>query len=337
MPRSSLAIALSILLSLASVHLLFGQDDTHGLWAAYYNNRDFSGPAVTRIDPQINFDWGYDSPDPAIGADNFSVRWVGQIEALYTETYTFTTNADNGIRLWIDRQLIVDDWSDHPLREASGRINLNAGQRYVIQVEYYEADGGAIAEIYWSSASQAKEIIPGEQLYLGDLTEDDVLAPLPTATPVSYSIAATNRVNARSCPQLDCEVQAVIAPNTQISVFDVVEGDTVSDNDQWLRVIYNGELVYVHSSLAEQIAAPTATTTIDANNPVIYTVQNEQQVNMRACAAMRCEVVAVVSPGDSLAVVDIRGDWLAVLLPDGQIGYIVAALARPEATATPAA
>ncbi|MEH2026811.1 PA14 domain-containing protein, partial [Nostoc sp.] len=58
-----------------------------GLKAEYYDNIDFTNLKVTRTDPTVNFIWGAGSPDPSIGADTFSARWTGQVEAKYSETY----------------------------------------------------------------------------------------------------------------------------------------------------------------------------------------------------------------------------------------------------------
>ena len=74
----------------------------NGLLGEYYNNSDLTELVLTRIDPEIDFmDWGTGSPDPAIGPDSFSVRWMGQIEADFDETYTFNVVKDDGARLWI--------------------------------------------------------------------------------------------------------------------------------------------------------------------------------------------------------------------------------------------
>jgi len=156
-----------------------------GLLGDYYDNMDFTNLKVTRIDPTIDFDWGNGSPDPSIGVDTFSVRWTGHVKPLYSETYTFYTTTDDGVRLWVDNTLIVDKWVDQGPTEWSGTISLTAGTKYDIKMEYYENTGGAAAQLRWSSASQAKEIIPASQLYP---TAEAPNAPSDlTATTVSSS------------------------------------------------------------------------------------------------------------------------------------------------------
>jgi PKD repeat protein/glucose/arabinose dehydrogenase len=136
-----------------------------GLKAEYYHHRDLTDPALVRFDPTVNFNWGGGSPDPAIYRDTFSVRWTGQVEARYSETYTFYTNSDDGVRLWVNGMPIIDNWTDHAPTENSGTIALLAGQRYEIRMEFYENGGGAVAQLSWSSMSQTREIVPQSQLF----------------------------------------------------------------------------------------------------------------------------------------------------------------------------
>jgi RHS repeat-associated protein len=135
-----------------------------GLRAEYFNSLDFTNPVTTRTDATVNFDWGTGSPGGGVGADNFTVRWTGQVTPQYSETYTFYTLTDDGVRLWVNNQLIIDNWTDHGPTEDSGQITLQAGQSYQIRMEFYERGGGAVAKLSWSSASQAKEIIPASRL-----------------------------------------------------------------------------------------------------------------------------------------------------------------------------
>jgi hypothetical protein len=136
-----------------------------GLTGNYYDNMDFTVLRVTRVDPTINFDWGTGSPDPSIGIDTYSVRWTGQIEPLFSETYTLYTETDDGVRLWINNVLVIDRWLDQGPTEWSGTVALSAGQRYDVRMDYYENGGGAVARLRWSSASQIKQIVPQSQLY----------------------------------------------------------------------------------------------------------------------------------------------------------------------------
>ena len=135
-----------------------------GLTGQYFHNADHTGLAVERIEA-VDFNWGAGSPAPGIDADSFSMRWIGQIEAKFSETYTLRTVSDEGVRLWIDGQLLIDNWNPHSLRTDSANIALVAGPRYDIHLEYYEGSGQARMQLLWSSASQSLEIVPATQLY----------------------------------------------------------------------------------------------------------------------------------------------------------------------------
>ncbi len=136
-----------------------------GVRADYFKGRNLSNLALTRIDPQINFNWS-GAPDEAVGEDNFSVRWTGEVEAAFTETYTFYTNSDDGVRLWVDGQQLVNNWTDHDNTENSGNIDLAAGQTYNVVMEYYDNEGVGVAELRWSSPSTPKDFVPQGALSL---------------------------------------------------------------------------------------------------------------------------------------------------------------------------
>ncbi|MEH2322498.1 MAG: PA14 domain-containing protein [Nostoc sp.] len=137
----------------------------NGLKAEYYDNIDFTNLKQTRTDATVNFNWGTGSPDPSIGAETFSARWTGQVEAKYSETYNFYSTADDGVRLWVNGQQIINKFVDQSATESSGAIALVAGQKYDIKLEYYENTRDAVSRLSWSSSSQSKEIIPQSQLY----------------------------------------------------------------------------------------------------------------------------------------------------------------------------
>ncbi len=137
-----------------------------GVRADYYNGMAFESHVLTRTDPQINFDWADTSPDATVSADSFSARWTGEVEAAFTETYTFYTNSDAGVRLWVDGERLVNNWTDHTITENSGNIELVAGNLYNVRMEYYENTGPAVAQLLWSSLRTPKQAIPQAALSL---------------------------------------------------------------------------------------------------------------------------------------------------------------------------
>lgn len=117
----------------------------------YYNTRDLTGARVlVRDDPAINFDWGGASPGPGINADNFSARWTNLVW-FDAGTYRFTMRVDDGGRLWIDNALVLDYWVEQPSTAYIVDRTLAAGY-YSIRMEYFEAGGGALAQLSWARA-----------------------------------------------------------------------------------------------------------------------------------------------------------------------------------------
>lgn len=112
--------------------------------AQYYNNITLSGtPVLTRAEAMINNNWGTGSPDPSVNVDNFSVRW-SKFAYFDSNTYTFAATGDDGIRLYIDGQLVVDKWVDQGTSRYYIDKSMTAGNHYIVY-EYYEKGGGATA------------------------------------------------------------------------------------------------------------------------------------------------------------------------------------------------
>ncbi len=137
-----------------------------GLKGTYFSNKNFSGIEATRNDPTVDFTWT-GAPGPAgIDADDFSVRWEGRVEAVYSEYYTFFVTADDGAKLWIDNQLICGRVNySASNKQIKGRVLLSAGQRYNIRLEFMEGSGTAQVKLEWSSVSQSRQVIPTARLY----------------------------------------------------------------------------------------------------------------------------------------------------------------------------
>lgn len=137
-----------------------------GLKGQYYNGTAFNTIVNTRTDAQINFNWGIGSPMSSVGTNDFSVRWTGKVVPRHTQAYTFTATCDDGVRLWIDGQQILNFWGSNlnTPRSATTPI-LTAGQPTDIKMEYYEGAGGASAKLEWQSTSQSREVVPQSQLY----------------------------------------------------------------------------------------------------------------------------------------------------------------------------
>ncbi|MFF2483090.1 PA14 domain-containing protein [Paenibacillus sp. NPDC058071] len=141
-------------------------EPVNGLKGEYFNNDDLTDKKFERVDSQIDFDWGYGSPHELIDPETYSVRWTGKIQPAYTDYYTFHATVDDGVRLWINDQLIIDRWDLSDIAEFTGSIHLNAGQKYDIRMEYFNRPGYGFSRLEWSSELQNKEIIPTSALFL---------------------------------------------------------------------------------------------------------------------------------------------------------------------------
>jgi N-acetylneuraminic acid mutarotase len=134
-----------------------------GLTGQYYDNQDLTNLKVTRVDPTVNFYWGTGSPDASVGSDTFSARWTGFVQPQYSQLYRFYVDGNNGVRLWVNDQLIIDRWTD-AYGEVSGTINLQASVKVPIKLEFFEYSGSANAKLSWSSSSRSKQVIPTSAL-----------------------------------------------------------------------------------------------------------------------------------------------------------------------------
>lgn len=137
-----------------------------GLTAEYFGDKAMTKLLMTRTDPTINLNLSATQP-PAAGlpATGYAIRWTGQVQATQTAAYTFSTMSDDGVRLTVNGQTLINDWTDHAPRQGNGTIQLVAGQKYSIQMDYYQNAGGAVAQLFWSNPQTAKQLVPTGQLY----------------------------------------------------------------------------------------------------------------------------------------------------------------------------
>lgn len=117
--------------------------------ATYWNNLNLSGnPALEREEVSLDHDWGSGSPHNVVDAENFSARWTRNIN-FSAGTYRFTATTDDGMRVWVDNNQIIDVWYDSQEHAISADLYLTGGDHFV-QVEYYEAGGQAVAQLDWN-------------------------------------------------------------------------------------------------------------------------------------------------------------------------------------------
>ncbi len=177
---------------------------TSELIAAGYNAANLFAAAnlrLTRNDPTVDFTWNSISPGTGVNATYYTVRWTGQVQPQYSETYYFVTKTDDGVKLWVNGQLLVDKWINQGGVEWIGAIDLKAGTLYDVKMEYYQATGNGQAHLSWYSDSQVKQIIPTGRLYpsSGAQAPPAVTSALSAIgfvnQPFSFAVTASNTIN----------------------------------------------------------------------------------------------------------------------------------------------
>src|SRR5690606_23085979 len=114
--------------------LLAGQ----GLFGEYFDSpseTQWTSPATRRHDPRIEFEWSSGKMIDGIGTDG-AVQWTGLIAIPTAGNYTFFAETDDGVRLWIDGNLVIDDWTEGAGERSSSAIALAAGQ-HTIKMQYF--------------------------------------------------------------------------------------------------------------------------------------------------------------------------------------------------------
>jgi HEAT repeat protein len=212
--------------------------DGTGLAGHYYKGRDFRDLKLSRVDPTIDFDWGDGEIDPAVGADELCIRWTGQVLPQFTETYTFSTFTDDGCRLWVNGQKLIDEWRDKAADEATGTIALKAGEKVDIKLEYYEKNGQAACKLLWSSPSTAKDIIPKTQLFPGELKSPGAVV----AKPADPKPAAGGEKRPDSAPAPAAAAPPAVTPTN----FIVNGGMETGDLSGW--TVFGGDIVVTNAS-----------------------------------------------------------------------------------------
>lgn len=133
---------------------------TTGLTGDYFDNPDFTNWRLRRVDAGIDFDWGDRGPDPRIGFESFSTRWRGWLVPAYSGTYTFTFLMDDGVRLWLDGRLVLDEWHLTEKLEFSTTVTLEAGRAYALRLDYFQEPRDAVIRWYWASGDHPKQPVP---------------------------------------------------------------------------------------------------------------------------------------------------------------------------------
>ncbi len=285
----------------------------------YFNNKTLSGsPVLTRDDSQVNFNWGTGSPaNGTVNSDNFSVRWTRTL-SFNNGRYRFTATSDDGVRVWVNNQVVIDGWYDHQPQTFMGEIDLPSGL-IPIRVEYYDATGGAQVQLAWTTISNVPQ------------------QPQPQPTTVPFPAAGTGTVvsallNVRTGPGTQYPVLHVLARNQTVNLAGYRSAD-----GNWVRINWNGSGAWVSGR-----PAYLSTTMNIANMPVwqgtvpntggptttgpTATVTNVYYLNLRTGPGATYTVIKAVPSGTVVTLLGRSRDlaWANVKLLDGSVGWMSA-------------
>jgi hypothetical protein len=137
--------------------------DPGGLLAEYFEGVELAGEPHARIEPRVYLDVEHE-PFEGFPADGWSARWSGELRVDTAGEHTLIVTSDDGARLWVDGEVVIDAWAAHSVRDDAVEITLEAG-RHPVRLEYFDQDGVAFAKLSWIGPGLSREVIPGPNLY----------------------------------------------------------------------------------------------------------------------------------------------------------------------------
>ena len=142
--------------ALAASGRFFTPDGEPGLRCEFYANRDLQGPSVvTTTHPEVDFFWE-GAPAEGLPADHFSARWTGEFRPVRSERAIFTVSGDDGYRLFVDGREVLEHWSDHGVSTKTATLDVEAGRRYAIRLEFYDNIRTAEVKLQYAGYSPAE-------------------------------------------------------------------------------------------------------------------------------------------------------------------------------------
>jgi uncharacterized protein YraI len=283
-----------------------------GSWRGeYFNNKDLSGnPSLVRNDAHIAFNWGNGSPGPGINPDKFSVRWTRTLN-LSPGQYRFTTVTDDGVRLWVNGQQIINAWIDNKPQENVGNIYLPGGS-VEIRMEYYENAGGAQANLSRTLVSASPA------------------GPTPTPQPTGPTATVVNaRLNVREGPGTAFAILQVLGQGDRVTLLARNEWNT------WAQVrTPNGLVGWVYAPLL-QTSIPIANLPVaggtggspNGSGPNATLSNAAYVLNVRSGPGTNFESIAKILRGQQVRMLgrNASSTWIKVQLEDGRQGWSSAA------------
>jgi PA14 domain/Right handed beta helix region/Chondroitinase B len=166
----------------------------HGLSATYFNSYDLTQAVVTRVDHTVQFRFGRKPPVAGIGSDIFSVEWNSQLTPQRTGMYTLLVKADDGVRLTVDGDVVIDTWGQDVPASSKVRLMFIADHAYDIQMDYHHDRGASHVALLWNRQGQSPGVIPPIRMAPPIVTappSDPVSSTPPTTTAPSDPVSST--------------------------------------------------------------------------------------------------------------------------------------------------
>jgi uncharacterized protein YraI len=275
----------------------------------YFNNKTLSGtPVLVRDDANISFIWGSGSPaGNTVNDDNFSVRWTRTFANSSAGRYRFTALVDDGVRVWVNGQLVINAWNDHTPQEFMGDVDFAGGNMNVV-VEYYENVGGARINVTRTQLTTVSN-------------------PVPSVPAGATATVASQRLNVRQGPSVTNPIIVVLSQGQSVSL--------LARNAQttWVQVsIANGVQGWVYAPLLQTsftlsnlpVAQGLSTTPPPATSGPTATVSNAiYALNVRSGPGVSFNAITAIQRGTQVTLIgrNTFSTWLKIRLPNGTEGW----------------
>jgi uncharacterized protein YraI len=275
----------------------------------YFGNPTLSGnPVAIRDDANVDFNWGTGAPMNGVPGDNFSARWTRNL-ALTPGRYRFTTTTDDGVRLWVNNQLLIDRWYPRTLTSDSAEIDIS-NSSVPVRMEYFEQNGFAEAHLTWARVSAG---------------------PTPNPTPIPGQGTATitaYRLNVRSGPGIG---NPIITVASRGQLFPLAGYRDASAS--WVMItLPNGTTGWIHAGYIQTNIPVTSlvvwSSTTPAPSPTPSPSGNATvtayHLNMRIGPGIAYTVITVLDLGDTMTLHgrNSAANWVKVTLPNGTVGWV---------------
>jgi len=134
---------------------------TRGLHAEYYPGQRLEGKPIERLDATPDFRWDGANPPIPVPKGVYSVRWTAKVTPTVSGRTTLHARYDDGIRVWWDGKLVIDDWNGrYVVVDRSSAVDLEAGRAYDLKIEYFNGGGRGVMQLFWSCPGRPEEILP---------------------------------------------------------------------------------------------------------------------------------------------------------------------------------